>query len=92
MGKVKQIVIKIELVIFTTTWSISKISTKSIAEGLISITLDTPQFKKIDDGENIYSANALWLLVNHANGYVLKKKMEIITWFLMILMMKIKRY
>ena len=26
--------------------------------------------KKIDDCENIYSVNPLYLLVNHANGYV----------------------
>ena len=26
--------------------------------------------KKIDDCENIYSANPLYLLINHANGYI----------------------
>ena len=26
--------------------------------------------KKIDDRENIYSVNPLYLLVNHANGYI----------------------
>ena len=26
--------------------------------------------KKIDDYENIYSVNALYLRVNHANGYI----------------------
>ena len=26
--------------------------------------------KKIDDCENIYSVNPLYLLVNHANGYI----------------------
>ena len=30
--------------------------------------------KKIDDCENIYSVNPLYLLVNHANGYIEKKK------------------
>ena len=29
--------------------------------------------KKIDDCENIYSVNTLYLLVNHANGYIEKK-------------------
>ena len=29
--------------------------------------------KKIDDCENIYSVNPLYLLVNHANGYIEKK-------------------
>ena len=31
------------------------------------------QSKKIDDCENIYSVNTLYLLVNHANGYIEKK-------------------
>ena len=26
--------------------------------------------KKIDDCENIYSVNPLYLLINHANGYI----------------------
>ena len=34
--------------------------------------------KKIGDSENIYSVNLLYLLVNHANGY-LEEKMEINT-------------
>ena len=29
--------------------------------------------KKIDDCENIYSVNSLYLLVNHANGYIDEK-------------------
>ena len=29
--------------------------------------------KKIDDCENIYRVNPLYLLVNHANGYIEKK-------------------
>ena len=29
--------------------------------------------KKIDDRENIYSVNPLYLLINHANGYIEKK-------------------
>ena len=47
--------------------------------------------KKIDDCENIYSVNPLYLLVNHARGYI-EEKMEINTWFLMILLMKTKVY
>ena len=47
--------------------------------------------KKIDDCENIYSVNPLYLLVNHASGYI-EEKMEINTWFLMILLMKTKGY
>ena len=34
--------------------------------------------KKIDDYENIYSVNPLYLQVNHANGYI-EEKMEIDT-------------
>ena len=34
--------------------------------------------KKIDDCENIYSVNPLYLLVNHARGYI-EEKMEINT-------------
>ena len=29
--------------------------------------------KKIDDCENIYNVNQLYLLINHANGYIEKK-------------------
>ena len=29
--------------------------------------------KKIDDYENIYSVNPLYLIVNHANGYIEEK-------------------
>ena len=35
-------------------------------------TLDILQLKKIDC-ENIYSVNPLYLLVNHANGYIQEK-------------------
>ena len=45
--------------------------------------------KKIDDYENIYSVNPLYLLLNHANGHI--EKMEINTWSL-TLRMKMKSY
>ena len=32
--------------------------------------------KKIDDYENIYSVNPLYLRINHASGYI-EKKMKI---------------
>ena len=32
--------------------------------------------KKIDDYENIYSVNPLYLLVNHANGYIEEKNVN----------------
>ena len=45
---------------------------------------------KIDDYESIYGVNPLYLSINHAD--ILKKKMEINTYFLMILLMKTKSY
>ena len=36
--------------------------------------MDTSQLKKIDNCENIYSVNPLYLLVNHASGYIEEKK------------------
>ena len=47
--------------------------------------------KTIGDCENIHSVNSLYLLVNHASGYI-KEKMEINIWFLMILLIKTKDY
>ena len=47
--------------------------------------------KKIGDCENIHSVNLLYLLVNHASGYI-EEKMEINTSFLMILSIKTKGY
>ena len=32
--------------------------------------------KKIDDCENIYSVNPLYLLINHVNGYIEEKGMN----------------
>ena len=34
--------------------------------------------KKIDDCKNIYSVNTLYLLVNHASGYIEEKKKQIL--------------
>ena len=48
-------------------------STKKITKSLIFITLDALQLKKSDDCENIYSINPLYLLVNHASGYIVEK-------------------
>ena len=47
---------------------------KNITKALIFIILDALQIKKIDDRENIYSANLLYLLVNYAIGYIEEKK------------------
>ena len=46
--------------------------------------------KKIDDCENIYSVNPLYLLIEHADGHIEEKGVNKI-WFL-ILQMKIKNY
>ena len=35
--------------------------------------MDKSQFKKIDDYESIYSANPLYLRINHASGYIEEK-------------------
>ena len=80
MGKVKQINIKNRIYYFyhdiinlkdseSKLLKIDKKSYKNIAIyniGYITI-------KKIDDCENIYSVNPLYLLVNHASGYIEEK-------------------
>ena len=38
--------------------------------------MDTPQIKKIDDCENIESVNPLYLLIDHASGYIEEKGMN----------------
>ena len=40
---------------------------------MIFTTLDTSQLKKIDDYENIYSVNPLYLRIDHASGYIEEK-------------------
>ena len=47
---------------------------KNITKALIFTILDALQIKKIDDRENIYSANLLYLLLNYAIGYIEEKK------------------
>ena len=80
MGEVKQINIKnrtyyfyndiIDLKNFDARLlKIDKKSYKNI--GIYNIEYIT--IKKIDDYENIYSVNPLYLLVNHSNGYIEEK-------------------
>ena len=80
MGVVKQINIKnqtyyfyndiIILKNFKSKWlRIDKKSYKNI--GIYNIGYIA--IKKIDDCENIYSVNPLYLLINHANGYIEEK-------------------
>ena len=80
MGEVKQIDVKNRTYYFYNDMidlkscdaSLLKINKKSYKDidiyyiGYITI-------KKIDDCENIYSVNPLYLLVNHANGYIEEK-------------------
>ena len=94
MGRVKQIEIKNQTDCFykdifnpeNFDSNLMKIDKKHYKGININITI-----KKIDDCEHIYSVNLLYLLVNHASGYI-EEKMEINTWFLMILLMKTKGY
>ena len=80
MGEIKQIDIKnrtyyfyndiIDLKDFDARLlKIDKKSYKNI--GIYNIGYIT--IKKIDDCENIYSVNPLYLLINHANGYIEEK-------------------
>ena len=80
MGTVKQINLKnrtyyfhndiIDLENFKS--NLLKIDKKSYKDiGIYNIGYIT--IKKIDDCENIYSVNPLYLLVNHANGYIEEK-------------------
>ena len=77
MGTVKQINIKNRTYYFYNDIadlenfdsSLLKLDKKSYKDiGIYNIGYIT--IKKIDDCENIYSVNPLYLLVNHANGYI----------------------
>ena len=78
MGKMRQI-LKIELIIFTMTLLILKVLIKLLKKhkksykdiGIYNIRYIT--IKKIDDYENIYSANPLYLIIARANGYIEEK-------------------
>ena len=81
MGEVKQINIKNRTYYFYSDIInmknfdaiLLKIDRKSYKDiGIYNIEYIT--IKKIDDCENIYSVNPLYLLVNHASGYIKEKK------------------
>ena len=83
MWEVKQINTKNRTYYFTMTWSILKMLSKTCykltenhTKTLVFTTLDILQLKKIDDCENIYSVNPLYLLANHARWYI-EEKMKI---------------
>ena len=43
---------------------------------MVFTTLDILQLKKLNDCGNIYSVNPLYLIVNHANGYIEDKGVD----------------
>ena len=47
--------------------------TENNTKTLVFTILDILQLKKNDDCENINSVNPLYLLINHANGYIEEK-------------------
>ena len=80
MGSVKQINVKNRTYDFYNDMinikkfdsNLLKIDKKSYKDiGIYNIGYIT--IKKIDDCENIYSVNPLYLLINHANGYIEEK-------------------
>ena len=83
MGVVKQIDIKNRTYYFYNDMinikkfdsNLLKIDKKSYKDiGIYNIGYIT--IKKIDDCENIYSVNPLYLLINHVNGYIEEKGMN----------------
>ena len=81
MGKIKQIEIKNRAYYFYN----DMINLKHFESNLLNIDKKRQRgikiyyigyitIKKIDDCENIYSVNPLYLLVNHASGYIEEKK------------------
>ena len=68
---------KSNLLFFSTTWSIPKISNQTLQKKhykeINIYDIGYISFKKIDDSENIDSVNSLPLLVNHASRYIEEK-------------------
>ena len=69
MGEAKQINIKNR----TFEPNLSKIDKKHY-KGTNIYYIWCITIKKIDDYQSIYSINPLYLLINHANGYIEEKK------------------
>ena len=71
--KSNKLTLKIELIAFTTTLSISKVLMKTDKESYKNIGIYNTGYiikKKIDDCKSIDSVNPLYLLIDHASGYV----------------------
>ena len=94
MWEVKQIDIKNRSYYFyndlKTVKSLLKIEEKYY-KGIDIYYIGYITIKKLSDDENTHSVSSLHWLVKHASGYI-DKKMEIKTWFLIILLMKTKHY
>ena len=86
MGEVKQINIKNRTYYFYNEMinlkdfdsNLLKIDKKHY-KGITIYYIGYIMIKKIDDYENIYSVNPLYLRINHASGYI-EKKMKINIW------------
>ena len=81
MGEVKQINIKNWTYYFYNDMINRKISEPNLlkidrksCKNIGTYNIGYITIKKIDDYENIYSVNPLYLRVNHANGYIEEKK------------------
>ena len=79
MGTVKQINIKNRTYYFYKNINLKNFDSKLLKidkksyENISIYNIGYITIKKIDDCENIYSVNPLYLLVNHANGYIEEK-------------------
>ena len=67
----------LKIVMFTATWSISNILTPAFLKidkmhykGINIYYIGYITILKINDSENIYVINSLYLIVNHVNGYI----------------------
>ena len=99
MGEVKQINIKNRTYYFYNEMinlkdfdsNLLKIDKKHY-KGITIYYIGYIMIKKIDDYENIYSVNPLYLRINHVSGYIEKKKNENKYLILIILLTKTKKY
>ena len=82
MGKVKQINIKNRTYCFCNDIDLKKCDARLLKTGKNSYknvgiyNIGYITIKKIDDCENIYRANPLYLIIAHANGYIEEKRVN----------------
>ena len=77
MGTVKQIKIKNRTYYFYDIISLKSFESKLLKISIYKNNIDIYdigyiKIKKIDDCENVYSVNLLYLLINYASGYIKK--------------------